>query len=679
MYLDLPTLIFSGSIVSVLSGGLLAFAWSRTRHVPALGLWALADLLAGLGVGLVGLGSEMPGPLLPIAAVTALTLSPAITLQAARSFNGRRIQKVIPLIGPALWLLFSAIAAYLPAGFPTAVSSSVSAIYAFATAVEIWRGRSEPLHSRWPSIVLSGIHGLVQTIPFLTQLAAGPMSVGILPSVASLFGILYFEGLFYPGGMAFFLIAMVKERAELEQRNLAAALTVAHRAAEDAQERASALARHDTLTGLPNRRVFSEEIEKAMGRVNRGLASYAVLMIDLDHFKPVNDLHGHATGDLVLREVANRLKEVCRKNDVVARLGGDEFAIVSEVKAKEESPANAALHLANRVIAAVGEPIRVTGLSLKVGASVGISLCPADGVDGETLLHAADIAMYRAKREAQGTYRFFEQSMDTDLRERAELETDLRRAVAEGQIQPYYQPIIDLAQNHMFGFELLARWPHPTKGMLQPDLFIPIAEELGIISDLTYGLLRAACQDAKSWPADFTLSINISPIQLKDLTLPAKLLAILTQGGFPPGRLEVEITESALVSDLASAKTILTSLQNLGVKIALDDFGTGYSSMYHLRELRFDKIKIDRSFIQSMRSNSESAKIVNAILGLTKSLGLSTTAEGIEDAELMLQMNEKGVEFGQGFYFGKPMPAAAAAALIQQESDLSPVTTRIAG
>jgi EAL domain-containing protein (putative c-di-GMP-specific phosphodiesterase class I) len=255
--------------------------------------------------------------------------------------------------------------------------------------------------------------------------------------------------------------------------------------------------------------------------------------------------------------------------------------------------------------------------------------------------------------------------MDQELHAQAQLESDLKSAVSEGKIQPYYQPLIDMQDKHIYGFEMLARWQHPERGFVPPDIFIPLAEQLGLIPDLTWSMLRQACRDSRQWPDHILLSINISPNQLKEPALPAQLLAILTQENFPPSRLEIEITETALVSDIETAKMILTALQSVGIKISLDDFGTGYSSLYHLRELRFDKIKIDRSFVQSMEDNRESEKIVDAILSLAKSLGLPTVAEGIENTDVVRHLVDMGCEFGQGYYFGKAMTAQDAARMLE--------------
>jgi diguanylate cyclase (GGDEF)-like protein len=445
------------------------------------------------------------------------------------------------------------------------------------------------------------------------------------------------------------------------------ALDQAHEATRLAQEEAHALARHDALTGLPNRRVFSAELQAALGRAQSGAATYSVLLIDLDRFKEINDLQGHAAGDVVLCEIALRLKGVLRANDTVARLGGDEFAIIAEGEAELSAHMDGAKHLANKLIGAIRAPIMVGESSAQIGASIGIAICGADGSDAAGLLHAADIAMYRAKRDGKGTFRFFEQSMDEDIRAQAALEADLKTAIADEQIEPYYQPLVDIQQNRICGFEALARWDHPVRGFVPPDVFIPLVEQLGLIAELTSSVLRQACRDALQWPDEIWLSFNISPSDLKDPALATRLLSIIVQEGFPPHRLEVEITETALVSDIKTAQSILTALQGLGIKIALDDFGTGYSSLYHLRELKFDKVKIDRSFVQAMLANPESEKIVDAILGLTKHLNLPTVAEGIENPAVMRRLAERGCAYGQGYYFGKAMTADSAAALLNRD------------
>ncbi len=443
----------------------------------------------------------------------------------------------------------------------------------------------------------------------------------------------------------------------------------AHQAAEQAQQLALSLARHDALTGLPNRRVFAEVLAKAIARTGRGGGGNAVLIIDLDRFKPVNDIHGHAAGDTVLCEIARRLRTIARGGDTIARLGGDEFAVVVETARPDEDPGDAAVRFAQRAIEAIQEPVIVDERPVEVGASIGISLCPTDGSDPEILLRAADIAMYRAKQDGRGTFRFFQASMEAELRTRADLEDDVREAVLNEDIEPHYQPLMQLAENRLTGFEILARWRHPKRGDVPPDVFIPVVEQLGLIADLTYSLLRRACRDALNWPAELTIALNVSPFHLADALLPVRLLAILSETGFPPKRLEVEITETAIARDIDTARTALATLKDLGIKISLDDFGTGYSSLYHLRELHFDKIKIDRSFVQSMGSDVSKAHLVRSILDLARNLGMPTIAEGIEQVETLRQIMAGGGEYGQGFYFGKAMPAGDVDRLVAASAE----------
>ncbi len=449
------------------------------------------------------------------------------------------------------------------------------------------------------------------------------------------------------------------EEKEQTYRKHLAALEKAQEATEAAHRLADALARHDALTGLANRRVFAETLDAAVSRVGRGSPSYAVLLVDLDRFKPVNDLYGHAAGDEVLREIAARLEAISRPGDTVARLGGDEFAVVLD-SISPELAAEAASSVAARIIASVMKPIAIGEHAVEVGASIGIAICPNDGQDSDTLLRAADMAMYRAKEDGRGTYRLFASDMENALRERMSFEQDVRRAVVEHEIHPHYQPLILLAENRVVGFEILARWRHPARGQVGPDLFIPVVEKLGLIADMTYDLLRRACVDAHDWPPEITIALNISPLHLSDPLLPVKVLAILSETDFPPKRLEIEITETSLVGDVEGARATLCALQEIGIKISLDDFGTGYSSLFALRELRFDKIKIDRAFVSSMQTDVGSANIVRSVIDLAKSLGLPVIAEGIEHRGEVQEIVRRGGEFGQGFYFGKAIPAAEA-------------------
>ncbi|WP_018262931.1 putative bifunctional diguanylate cyclase/phosphodiesterase [Methylobacterium sp. WSM2598] len=427
---------------------------------------------------------------------------------------------------------------------------------------------------------------------------------------------------------------------------------------------AEAVARHDALTGLANRRLLLEAIDRLM-RSSATAVSGAVLLIDIDRFKPVNDLYGHAAGDAVLCAVADRLRSLAPSQGLAARLGGDEFALL----VIGETGSEALARLAEQVIAAIARPVEWAQAELKVGATVGITLISREDVDAHGIMHAADLAMYQGKKEGRGTYRFFQSAMDLELKERALLESELRTAIETGEIEPFYQPVVALPNQELVGVEVLARWRHPTRGLLTPNQFIAAAEETGMIAELSYRLLRQSCLDARSWPSHLRLAVNIAPQQFQDRWLAERILAILTETGFPPNRLEVEITESALVQDLEATRATLTSLQNLGVRIALDDFGTGYSSLYHLRELRFDKLKIDRSYVDSITMSDERAKLVDAIIKLGTSLGLTTTAEGIETAASVEWLSGQGCDFGQGYLFGAPMPKDAIDRLLGAPAD----------
>jgi diguanylate cyclase (GGDEF)-like protein len=415
------------------------------------------------------------------------------------------------------------------------------------------------------------------------------------------------------------------------------------------------MARHDALTGLANRRLFHETVERALA--SRGPNEhFAVMLIDLDRFKPVNDVHGHAAGNAVLCTIAERLRQLLPAKGVVARLGGDEFAAFVPYDANRDS----LVRLAEQMIAAIRRPIRWNQGQVDVGATIGIALATEGAAEPDALLHAADVAMYQAKREGRGAFCFFQAEMSLALKARAKLEAELRNAITNGEIVPFFQPIVSLPSKELIGFEVLARWRHPREGLITPDKFIPVAEETGMIADLFYGLLRQACSDAGAWPSHLQLAVNISPQQVQDRWLPERILQILAETGFPPNRLEVEVTETALINDLEAARAALTSLQNVGVKIALDDFGTGYSSLYHLRELRFNKIKIDRSYISSLKEGSERTKLVDAIIQLGTSLSLQTTAEGIETPSSLDWLSDQGCNFGQGYLFGQAMPKTAA-------------------
>jgi diguanylate cyclase (GGDEF)-like protein len=414
-----------------------------------------------------------------------------------------------------------------------------------------------------------------------------------------------------------------------------------------AAKQAAAMARHDSLTGLPNRRHLGEALERRLAALGPQ-DKFAVVAIDLDRFKPVNDLYGHAVGDELLVKVAAVFQREAGEDGFAARLGGDEFILILPYES-----ADALIARLSALVACFDQPIILADHEALVGATLGVALAPADGEDADTLMRRADVALYRGKDDGRGRFAFFEAGMDRRVQERAMLEHDLRAAVRNDEIAPHFQPLVRLDTGVIAGYEILARWTHPTRGEIPPLTFVRIAEQTGLIGDLTFNLLRRACDAMKGAPGVSFLSLNITPAQLQDATLPQRILRVLTECGFPAARLEIEITEDALVADFEAARAVLTSLKNLGVRIALDDFGTGYSSLRHLRELPFDSLKIDRSFVHSMNDSDEAMTIVRTVVQLAKSLGLGVTAEGIETPEQASELQALGCERGQGYLLGR--------------------------
>ena len=473
----------------------------------------------------------------------------------------------------------------------------------------------------------------------------------------------YFFVLFFGGIGA--LVLAIRRAADLAREMIER---------EKAEAHALSLARHDPLTGLANRRVLHDELPALLEEARSSTSQCAVFMVDLDHFKPINDVYGHDTGDAVLVEVASRLQRAAGAHGLVARVGGDEFVLAILQEPGTDAPARTAI----QVIRALSVPYDVGGRLLELGATVGIARAPVDATLGDDLLRVADVAMYDAKRTGKGTHCFFHADMDQRLRARAVLETELREAITTGDITPYFQPVISLADDRIVGFEALARWHHPTRGTISPDEFIPIAEDLGLIDALSRRILREGCIAARDWHWDTSLSINISPVQLKDSWFAARLLVVLQETGFAPQRLIVEVTENAIIDDIQHAATVFASLQNIGIRIALDDFGKGYSSLSHLRELKFDNLKIDSSFVQSMNT-AESRKIVSAVAGLGMALGMPVTAEGVESAEVADALRVLGCEHAQGFLFGRPVPASEAARMVVNDDARTELAKRSVG
>ncbi len=422
-----------------------------------------------------------------------------------------------------------------------------------------------------------------------------------------------------------------------------------------AEQQARRLALQDPLTGLPNRRRFDDALNAAIGAPPRSGGTHALLTLDLNGFKKINDVHGHGAGDEMLRVVAARLGAAVRQGDLVARQGGDEFAVLAEQLAGAEAVTSIAL----RIIDSLQAPVTIGATRHQVGAGIGICLLPFAGCTADEAMRRADVALYKAKAEHKSALRFFDDEMDRLVRERDELERALQEAVANGAIEPYFQPLIDLRNNRVVGFEALARWTHPQWGPIPPDRFIPVAEDLGLIQELTDQILRASCRVALDWPDTVTLAVNVSPVEFDEKTLGTRVLDILRAAGLPPQRLELEITESALVRHLQAAREVFGPLRDAGVRIALDDFGTGYSSLYHLRNFKLDKVKIDRSFIEGMRADGESEQIVNGLIGLGHGLGLTVTAEGVSDRGRLPELLASGCQQAQGLLFGMAVPAAA--------------------
>ncbi len=420
-----------------------------------------------------------------------------------------------------------------------------------------------------------------------------------------------------------------------------------------ANRRVLELAQTDILTGLPNRAFFLSRLDEMNGQLGvRGLP-FAILMLDLDRFKNVNDSLGHAAGDALLRQVAQRLKSALRANDVLARLGGDEFAVIQE--AGEDQRA-CSTELAARIAKLVSEPFLLPGHRVEIGTSIGIAIAPDHGGDQEQLLKKADLALYRSKSAGRNCFTIYDEAMSAELEARNTLEGDLRDAIACCQLEVHYQPFVDALSGERRGFEALVRWRHPVRGLIPPDQFIALAEETGLIVPLGELVLRRACTDAAGWPSDLMVAVNLSPIQFKEAELFETICEALADSGLPPQRLEIEITESVLLERGSENHAFMERLKQLGVELALDDFGTGYSSLSYLTAFPFDKIKIDKSFIRNLTQQPRSSAIISSIVTLARGLDMSVTAEGVETREEFERLKALGVNFAQGYLFGRPQP-----------------------
>jgi diguanylate cyclase (GGDEF)-like protein len=419
-----------------------------------------------------------------------------------------------------------------------------------------------------------------------------------------------------------------------------------------AESQIAYMAHHDALTDLANRVLFREQMEQALAGAQRQGKAVAILCLDLDRFKDVNDSLGHETGDALLRMVAERLRACVRSDDIVARLGGDEFAVL---QVGVEDPHECA-SLATRIVDAIGNPYELEGQEIVIGTSVGIALATDEGVSPDQLLKHADLALYRAKADGRSTFRFFEPEMDAQLQARRAMEGDLRKALANREFELYYQPQINIRANEISGFEALLRWRHPERGIISPVEFIPIAEDIGLIATLGEWVIEQACREASSWPNGIKVAVNLSPVQFRFRGLVQSVGRALLQSGLASNRLELEITESVLLQDNDMTIATLHQLRRLGVRIAMDDFGTGYSSLSYLRSFPFDKIKIDQSFVRELSSRADCLAIVQSIASLGANLGMSTVAEGVETEDQFQQIRAAGCTEVQGYYFGRPKP-----------------------
>lgn len=433
----------------------------------------------------------------------------------------------------------------------------------------------------------------------------------------------------------------------------------------EAERRADYIATHDHLTKLPNRYAFDRQDLSAAAspagddEEDAAVPSATVYSIDLDGFKKVNDLMGHQGGDALLKEVARRICALAEQ-DCVFRFGGDEFIAIGRNLTREKEE-----RFAQLLIQSITRPVRIGSLTAEVGASIGYARLPDHGATLEEVSHVSDIALYEAKSRGPNNYILFEPEMQAKVARRAKLEGELRRAIDQDRIAVHYQPLVDLRTGDVCGFEALARWTNEDGEQVAPNVFIPLAEETGLITLLFQQLLRQACEAAKSWSDAMVLSFNLSPVQMEDRMLPVRILDILGKAGLPPQRLEIEITENALIADPVLAEQIMESLNASGIQIALDDFGTGYSNLSQLARFRFDKIKIDKSFVATCGKDERSEKIIQAMLSLSRSLHARTTVEGVEDYAQLAHFVSHGCDIGQGYFFGKPMPAEEVAGFLR--------------
>ncbi len=655
--------IVAGGIAAMHYTGMAAF------EVAGIVLWdpvlVITSIVLGGAIGAVALPVGLHGDQEKWKLGGALLLTLAI---CSHHFTAMGAVSIIPY--PSIAVSESA----LPAGWlaiGVAIASVALIVLALAAVVLDIRDhrRSELETDRMRDLADASVEGLL--------VCDGDMIVSVNRSFSSLTGLTTadlagktLEGCFPNLAARTELLSRPNQPVEMELRHRDGSLTPVElilrpivfagrphqvvavrdlKARKDAEEHIYFLAHHDALTSLPNRSHFNARIDQEIAALAPG-NRLAVLCLDLDRFKEVNDLFGHAAGDKVLQLVASRVSAVLGERQMLARLGGDEFAILM--------PEVAGPAAAGRLAEIIQETLRKAGAGEAsenhIATSIGIALCPDDATDRQSLLSHADTALYRAKTEGRNTYRFFEAAMGAEVRERRMLEHDLRLATARDELRLSYQPQHEAKTGAIVGFEALLRWKHPVRGEISPAVFIPIAEETGVILQIGDWVLRTACHEAASWPQPLKIAVNVSAVQLSNMSFVKELHQVLIETGLSPRRLEIEITETALVRDFNRTLTMLRQIKALGVAIAMDDFGTGYSSLSNLRAFPFDRIKIDRSFIKSVNSNEQAATIVRAVLGLGRGLGLPVLAEGVETGEELQFLQEEMCDEVQGYLLGRP-------------------------
>jgi diguanylate cyclase (GGDEF)-like protein len=653
MTIDLKTLFMLTVDVEAMLGLLLLLVWIQRRATPAIAWWGFAHLLRSGSIALFGLYGTVLNLVAIGAADAILFASYAVTWTGARIFDGRKPLPGSLLAGATVWLFACQFPTFAEASYLRALlSSCIVATFMWLTAYELWRGRADGLLSRWPAVFIFFAMGAI----FLLRTPMSSALLGYASDGAVLSAwmtVISTESVLATISTAFILLAMAKERAELHQK-----IAVEKQAEQQIQYNS----RHDGLTALANRGEFLARFNDELASARDGGYAVAMHHIDLDHFKTINDTLGHPIGDQMLRVVAARLRRCVRNADILARLGGDEFGVI-QILTKDKDDAD---KLARRLMDAIHEPYTIDGNELIVSASIGISVTSGDGEDADCLMKNADIALHCAKADGRHTYRYFEQQMDARLQSRRTLELDLRTALLRQEFRVTYQPIINLETDELTGFEALVRWYHPERGLVTPDEFIALAEDTKVILPLGDWVLWQACSDAAKWPRHLTLAVNLSPIQFKKTDLVQCVARALASAGISAKRLELEITESALLQHSESTLDTLRQLRNTGVRIIMDDFGVGHSSLGYLCKFPFDGIKIDRTFVKALPQNAECLAIVRAAVGIASSMRISATAEGVETADQLEQVRAEGCTSAQGFLFSPPMSASECEAFMSR-------------